>query len=319
MTEIKARYPEIRRQALEETIGGIPFESPDHEAASATIEQREKWLQKAWERGGYLMIATYPDVLFNEETNAIVGDWVKERIRARITDPLVADRLMPTYPFAGKRLCVDTDYFEMYNRDNVTLVDLRQSGIASFDDNAVIREDGSRVEIDVLVLATGFNAMTGAMLALDIRGRDGVPIQEKWGKGAANYLGIAIAGFPNLHMINGPGSVSVLYNMIPAIEHHVDWIANAMNHLRDNGLKVIEALPEAEQSWTQHVDEVAAQTIYPKANSWYMGSNIPGKVRGFLAYAGGGPAYFAAVEKDRNAGYPGFKLTAGSPIKGSIK
>lgn len=309
MEEIKAGYPELRRRAWE-TVGGVPNELAPHEATSVGPEEREPWLRKTWARGGYGMTAAYPNLLFDDETNAIVGEWVKDRLRERIEDPELAEKLMPSYPFAAKRLCVDTGYFETFNRDDVTLVDLKERGIEAITEEGVRLSDGSLVALDVLVFATGFDAVTGALMRIGPVGRGGLTLREKWGERVHAYLGLMVAGFPNLFLVNGPGSPSALYNMVPAIEHHVDWIAEAITYLREHGLQTIEAEPDAERSWSELVDEVAAETVFPKVDSWYMGSNVPGKVRTFLAWAGGGPRYFARVAEIVENGYEGFRFDA---------
>ncbi|GAA4709117.1 NAD(P)/FAD-dependent oxidoreductase [Pseudonocardia yuanmonensis] len=307
IARIKAGYPRMRQDAWD-TVGGIIYEQADHDPLTATPEQRQAWLERTWARGGYLMIASYPNVVFNDEVNSMVGEFVKEKIRARIHDERVADQLTPTYPFAAKRLCVDTDYFEIYNREDVTLVDLREHGISHADTGGIVLKDSSRIDLDVIVLATGFHALTGAILGIDLRGRGGVTIQEKWSGSAANHLGLTVAGFPNFFMVSGPGSIGVLYNMIPAAEQHIDFIADAIAYLDSHGLTSIEPTEEAEKAWSAHVNEVAEQSVYPKANTWYMGDNVPGKPREFLAYAGGGPAYFEHFTKEQAEGYPSFVL-----------
>ncbi|MGD9529302.1 MAG: flavin-containing monooxygenase [Dehalococcoidia bacterium] len=307
MARIKAGYAQMRRDAWD-TVGGIIYEQPDHDPLTAPAEQREAWLERTWARGGYLMIASYRNVVFDDTVNEMVGEFVKRKIRARIQDEALADRLTPTYPFAAKRLCVDTDYFEIYNRDDVTLVDLRENPISHADPAGIVLADGSRIDLDVLVLATGFHALTGAILAIDVRGRNGLTIQEKWSGSAANHLGITVAGFPNFFMVNGPGSVGVLYNMIPGAEQHIDFIADTIAFLDREGYASVEPGGEAEKAWCAHVNEVAEQSVYPKANTWYMGDNVPGKPREFLAYAGGGPAYFAHFTRAAAEGYPEFVL-----------
>lgn len=315
MAEIKVNYPTMRKHAWD-TVGGVLYEQPDHDPLTAPAEQREAWLERTWARGGYLMIASYANVVFNDDVNALVGDFVKKKIRGRIDNPETADRLTPTYPFAAKRLCVDTDYFEIFNRDNVTLVDLRDNPVDHIDAAGAVRGDGSRIDLDVIVLATGFHAMTGAILGIDVRGRNGLRIQDKWSGVAANYLGLTVAGFPNFFMINGPGSASVLYNMVPAAEQHVDFIADTVAHLDERGLASIEPREDAERTWCEHVNDVAGQTVYPQANTWYMGDNVPGQPRQFLAYAGGGPAYFAHFTRETEEDYPSFKLARRSEPAG---
>ena len=316
MRQVKEDYPEMRRRAWD-TIGGIPFEQAPHAALEVTADERDPWLRRTWARGGYLMIASYPNILFDAETNAIVGEWVKDRIRERIDDPEVAAKLMPSYPFAAKRLCVDTDYFEVYNRDNVTLVDLRETGIERMVETGLRLTDGSLVELDVLIFATGFDAVTGALMRIDPVGRNGLTIREKWGEAVLAYLGVMVAGFPNMFLLNGPGSPSLLYNLVPAIEHHVDWIADTITYLREHDQRAIEPEAGAEREWTEEVDRVAGETVYTQVNSWYMGSNVPGKVRTFLAWAGGGPRYFDRVSQDVENGYEGFTFTPGEPGAGA--
>jgi cyclohexanone monooxygenase len=307
MKEIKARYAELRRCAWA-TVGGVPHETAPHEALDVSPEEREPWLRETWARGGYLMVASYPNVLFDEDVNTIVGEWVKDRLRERIDDPDLAEKLMPTYPFAAKRLCVDSGYFETYNRENVTLVDLREQGIEAVVERGVRMADGTVIELDVLIFATGFDAVTGALMRVDPSGRGGLRIREKWGAQVDAYLGLMVAGFPNLFLVNGPGSPSLLYNMVAAIEHHVDWIAGAVAYVREHGYRTIEPEREAEREWSALVGEVASETVYPKVDSWYMGSNVPGKVRTFLAWAGGGPSYVERVREVVENGYEGFRL-----------
>jgi cyclohexanone monooxygenase len=319
MDTVKRNYPAMRRTAWEDTIGGVPFEAAPHDAKAASPEERDAWLNKTWARGGYLMIASYPDTMFDEETNAIVGDWVKERIRERVDDPEIAEKLMPRYPFAAKRLCVDTDYFETYNRDNVTLVDLGEVGIERVVQDGVRLADGSLIELDVLIFATGFDAGIGAIMRINPVGRGGLTIREKWSEAIAAHLGVMVAGFPNMFLIDGPGSPSVLYNMPPAIEHHVDWIAETIEFLREHEQRTIEPEVDAELEWVDDVNEIAERTVYPKANSWYMGANVSGKKRTFLAWAGGGPPYFERVRKVVDSGYQGFRLEPGGVDKSAGK
>jgi cyclohexanone monooxygenase len=289
--KIKAGYRQMRADAWE-TIGGIIYEQPDHDPLTATVEQRGEWLERTWARGGYLMIASYPNVLYDDRVNAMVGEFVQRKLRTRIKDEKLAERLMPQYPFAAKRLCVDTDYFEIYNRDDVTLVDLRENPLSHADETGFVLEDGTHVDLDVVVLATGFDALTGAIRQVDVRGRGGLRIQDKWATSSKNYLGLTIAGFPNFFAVQGPGSIGVLYNMIPAIEHQIDFIADVVARVDKLGAASIEPTEEAEAEWCEHVNELAEKTVYPRANTWYMGDNVPGKPREFLAYSGGGPAYF---------------------------
>jgi len=208
-----------------------------------------------------------------------------------------------------KRLCVDTDYYDTYNRTNVTLVDIRKTPIEAITPDG-LQTSEQAYALDAIVFATGFDAMTGALLSIDIRGRAGQRLREKWSAGPRTYLGLATAGFPNLFLITGPGSPSVLSNMIVSIEQHVDWIADCMDRLRRRGIAAIEADVAAEDAWVAHVNEVGHATLYPQANSWYMGANVPGKPRIFMPYVGGVGAYRQKCDEVAARGYQGFRLTA---------
>ena len=309
MRHAQESYDEIRRLIAKSEVG-ISYEGPTHGAKEADAESLQKQLEFAWARGGYLMLAAYPDLVTDLESNKIVSDWVKEKIRERIKDPETARKLMPQYPMGAKRLCVDTNYFETFNRDNVTLVDLRESPIDGFTEKGLRTANGKEYEFDAVVFATGFDAMTGALLAVDIRGRGGVSLREKWRNGTKNYLGVTISGFPNLFMITGPGSPSVLYNMVSSIEQNVDFVADTIDHVCKNRYASIEAKPREEKAWTQYVDWISKQTIYSKVQSWYTGGNVDGKPTGFMPYAGGGLTYFEYVRQVVDNQYRGFTLTS---------
>ncbi|MCA1661970.1 MAG: NAD(P)/FAD-dependent oxidoreductase [Novosphingobium sp.] len=275
-------------------------------ALEATPEERHREFERRWEFGGFRVGAPYADTGVNLEANRILADYAADKIRSIVRDPHVAERLTPrTYPFGTKRLCVDTGYYQVYNRDNVTLVDLRETPIER------ITADGIRTSerdhpVDAIVYALGFDAMTGTLAKLDIRGRDGLTLREKWAHGPVTYLGLMIAGFPNLFTITGPGSPSVLTNMVMSIEQHVEWIAAAIAWLDEHGKATIEATPQAEAEWVAHVAEVAHQTLYPLADSWYMGANVEGKPRVFLPYVGGFDAYVLACNDAAANDYRGF-------------
>ncbi len=304
---VKAGYAEFRRQARESRVGFVVERSGDSALAVAP-EEREREYERRWRRGGLGFSATYPDLLTSLDANATAADFFRARIREIVRDPAVAEALTPRdYPLGTKRLCVDTDYYATFNRDNVTLVDLRATPIEAITPRGV-RTRGAEYAVDSLVFATGFDAMTGALLAIDIRGRGGLPLSEKWAAGPRAYLGLSVAGFPNLFTITGPGSPSVLSNMIVSIEQHVDWIADCLAHLRASGRRRIEATAEAEEAWVAHVDEVGHQTLYPRAKSWYMGANIPGKPRIFMPYIGGVGVYRQRCDEVAARGYAGFSL-----------
>jgi cation diffusion facilitator CzcD-associated flavoprotein CzcO len=267
-------------------------------------------LEAAWATGGVLMSTVYPEVLRDERVNAIVGDFVAEKTRARVHDPAVAERLVPKgYPFAAKRLCVDTGYFEIFNRDNVTLVDLTETPIERVRPEGVQLAGGTVLEVDTLLLATGFDAMTGSLLRAGLTGRAGLRLRDAWAGGPRTYLGLAVPGFPNLFTVAGPGSPAVLSNMVPSIELHVDWIADAIAATDAAGARTIEATPEAAGEWTGLVDEISRNTLYPRAGSWYTGANIPGKRKGFLLFAGGTVDYRRRLEAVAAESYRGFTLT----------
>jgi cyclohexanone monooxygenase len=256
------------------------------------------------------MLVAYSDLLVDAEANETVAEFVRSKIRRIVRDPAVAERLLPyEYPLGTKRICVDSDYYETFNRDNVTLVDLRTAPLERVTAGGVRTRDAD-YDLDVLVLATGFDGMTGALLAIDIRGVGGRSLRDKWHAGPRTYLGLATAGFPNFFFINGPGSPANLSNNILAIELNVDWIAGCIDHMLKRGLDVIDADVDAEEAWDAHVAELAAGTLLPLANSWYVGSNVPGKPRVFMVYAGGFGSYRQRCAEVAEAGYEGFRMTA---------
>jgi cyclohexanone monooxygenase len=272
-------------------------------------DERQREFEHRWHRGGLGFSATFPDLLTNPAANQTAAEWFHAKIRSIVRDPAVADALLPRdYPLGTKRLCVDTNYYDTFNRDNVTLVDIRKSPIESITPHGVQTADAAYT-VDSLVFATGFDAMTGALLRIDIRGRGGVTLQDKWAAGPRAYLGLAAAGFPNLFIITGPGSPSVLSNMIVSIEQHVDWIADCLAYMRAHHRERIEACADAEEAWVQHVNEVGHTTLYPRAKSWYMGANVPGKPRIFMPYIGGVGVYRRKCDEVAANGYEGFALS----------
>ena len=289
---------------------GILYGLNEKSALEVTPAEREAEYEARWARGGTAFMASFADLITSRDANDTAAEFVRAKIRGLVKDPAVAEILAPKgYPIGTKRICVDTDYFETFNRDNVTLVDVRDAPIEAITAKGVRTRHGE-VEVDAIVFATGFDAMTGALTRIDIRGRDGLGLAEKWEDGPRTYLGLMTAGFPNLFMITGPGSPSVLSNMIVSIEQHVDWLADCLAHLSTRGLETIEATREAEDQWVDHVNEVADRTLYPAANSWYMGANIPGKPRVFMPYIGGVGAYREKCTEIAAQGYPGFRLAA---------
>jgi cyclohexanone monooxygenase len=304
---VKASYAEFRRQARESRIGFV-VERSEASALAVTPEERQREYEKRWRRGGLGFTATYVDLLTSPEANDTAAEFCRAKIRAIVRDPAVAEALVPRdYPVGTKRMCVDTRYYETFNRPNVTLVDIRRAPIEAIMAEG-LRTGERAYALDSLVFATGFDAMTGALLAIDIRGREGRSLREAWGEGPRTYLGLAIAGFPNLFTITGPGSPSVLSNMIVSIEQHVDWIADCVTYLRAHGCATIEATPGAQAGWVAHVNEVGHTTLYPRAASWYMGANVPGKPRVFMPYIGGVGAYRQTCDAVAAGGYEGFTL-----------
>jgi cyclohexanone monooxygenase len=305
MTE---RYSDVRKRARESTGGIVARDLNEQSALEATPEEREREFESRWAIGGFAIGGAFNDLALNRDANDTAAEFVRSKIRAIVKDPATAELLCPRdYPFATKRLCVDTNYFETFNRDNVTLVDLKSSPIEEITPKGV-RTTAAEYEFDALVFATGFDAMTGALNAIDIRGRNGQPLRGVWEHGPRTYLGIQVAGFPNMFMITGPGSPSVLSNMVVSIEQHVDWITDCIMHLRQSELSTIEATPEAQDEWVQHVNDVASLTLFPLANSWYIGANIEGKPRVFMPYIGGVGVYGQKCDEVAANGYEGFVL-----------
>jgi cyclohexanone monooxygenase len=271
---------------------------------------REKEFERRWAYGGFRVGGAFADVGIDINANKIAADFVANKISSIVNDPDVADKLTPkTYPFGTKRLCIDTGYYEVYNRDSVTLVDIRATPIERITATGIQTSD-AEYPCDAIIYALGFDAMTGTLNKIDIRGRGGRTLNDKWQDGPVSYLGLMIAGFPNFFTITGPGSPSVLTNMVMSIEQHVDWIADAIAHLEDHQKATIEATEEAEQGWVAHVSEVADMTLYPLADSWYMGANVPGKPRIFLPYVGGFNLYVEACDDIVADNYRGFEVRA---------
>ena len=303
-------YAELRRRAREETRNGIVTEMPDRGALDDGDNVRRAKYEQRWRRGGLTFMLVYNNLALEKAANDTAADFVREKIAEIVEDPEVARLLQPNnHPIGTKRICVDTDYFATFNRPNVTLVDIKSNPIEQILPQG-LRAAGRDYDLDAIVLATGFDAMTGSVARIDIRGRDGQTLNEKWAEGPRTYLGLMSAGFPNLFIITGPGSPSVLSNMMVSIEQHVDWIADCIGFMADRHLDCIEASRQAEDSWVSHVNEVAHGTLYPQANSWYMGANIPGKPRIFMPYIGGVNVYRQICNDVAAKGYDGFMMTA---------
>ncbi|MGW0811240.1 flavin-containing monooxygenase [Nonomuraea sp. NPDC002799] len=306
--DMKDRHAEIRA-TMRHSASGILAAANTGSALEATGEERRREFEARWARGGVALLGSYGDLAVDPVANEFAAEFVREKIRTIVTDPEVAERLTPRdHPIGSKRICVDTDYYATFNRPDVTLVDVREHPIQEITPTGV-RTTAADHPADMIVYATGYDALTGPLLGIDITGKGGLSLRSKWAAGPRTYLGLMTAGFPNLFTITGPGSPSVLSNMMVSIEQHVDWIAACIARLRAGGVAAIDADPLAEDAWTGHVGEVAALTLFPRANSWYLGANIPGKPRVFLPYAGGVGAYRQKCDQVAADGYPGFVLS----------
>lgn len=306
--EMKARYQEYREESRWTTFGTAGH-VPTVAALAVDEETRRSTYENAWQVGRVNeLLGAFTDLMVDKAANETAAEFVREKIRAIVADPDVADSLTPTnYPFGAKRPCMDTNYYETFNRPNVSLVDLRKEPLECVLPNG-IRTAKADYPFDTLVLAIGFDTFTGSLLRMDIRGRDGVSLSEHWADGARSYLGLAVAGFPNMFTITGPGSPSVLSNTIVSIEQHVDWIAACIDHLRAHSIATIEARPDAEDGWVKLVSKFAEKTLMTEADSWYLGANVPGKPRVFMAYLAGVGNYRKTCDKVAQDGYEGFEL-----------
>ena len=302
---IKARYSEFRQENWQRGFGA-DFRDGDQSALEVTDEARQAEFEDRWQRGGLAFLAAYNDLAFNKEANDTARNFFVEKIKQRLDNPALADKLIPSMAIGCKRLCVDTDYYETYNQPHVTLVDLNEEPIKSADATGLTTANG-HYDADLLVLATGFDAMTGALTNMDITGKAGKKLKDKWTQGPKAYLGLATAGFPNLFIVTGPGSPSVLSNMLPSIEHHVEWISDCIAFLNAGQYRGIEADKPAEEAWVAHVNEVGDASIFPSCNSWYVGANVKGKKRVFMPYLGV-PPYVEKCQQVVAGNYEGFTL-----------
>ena len=308
MADIKSRYDDTWRVARN-SFGGFPVPNPTTSALAVSPEERRRRYDAAWEQGGLgFGFGTFGDLLLNREANDTAVGYIAERIGQIVHDPQVAERLTPRYPFFTKRPPLEHGYYETFNRPNVTLVDVRQSPIEAVTANAIRTRD-AQYPVDCIVLATGFDAMTGALFDIDIRGRGGRALKDKWRDGPRTYLGLTAVGFPNLFMISGPQSPSVLTNMPVSIEQHVEWIADCIAYMDRHAIAAIEPTPQAEQGWLAHHQEVSNATLIPQTDSWWVGANVPGKQRLLYPYPGGLDVYRKICDQVAAAGYEGFSRT----------
>ena len=305
--EVKADYPGLRARMRGRPTGFyFPFNTEP--ALEASPEERRSQYEEFWARGGLPFLGAYGDLLFDADANETAAEFARAKIRSIVHDRETAELLCPDNVFGCKRLCVDTGYFETYNLPHVSLVDVSTRPIERMTRTGVMVA-GTEYPADVIVCATGFAAMTGSFDRIAITGRNGLTLAEKWEAGPRTYLGLSTHGFPNLFMITGPGSPSVLASMIQAIEQHVDWMADCMAHMRDCGGRTIEAAPAAEDAWIEHVNEVAEISLRSTCSSWYVGANIPGRPRVFMPYIGGFPIYVNRCNEVMDAGFEGFTIT----------
>ncbi|MFP6663512.1 MAG: NAD(P)/FAD-dependent oxidoreductase [Deltaproteobacteria bacterium] len=308
VADIKGDYANFRA-ANKLMISGAGSRTPanmETGVLEAETEERRRVFAERWATGGLGFLGAFNDLLLLPDANELAAAFVHDKIHEIVDDPATAKLLEPDYSIGCKRMCVDTGYYEMFNRPNVTLVDVREPPIEAITKRG-LRAGGQEYEFDSLILATGFDAMTGAILGMEIRGRDSRALTEKWAEGPRTYLGLQTAGFPNLFTITGPGSPSVLTNMLPSIEQHVNFIAATIEHMKERGASTIEAMPEAEDAWVAQVNMIADATLLGGCNSWYLGANIPGKPRVFMPYLGF-PDYVAQCEAIVADGYRGFVL-----------
>jgi len=308
LDDVKEDYEAIYEKARW-SAGGLPIDPLERSALDVSDEERTAIYEEMWKEGGFkFLFGSFFDIAVDRRANDTASEFIRSKIREMVKDPEVAEKLVPVdHPFTSKRPLIDTNYFDTYNRDNVTLVDIRHSPIQEITPTGIRTED-AEYELDIIVYATGFDAMTGAFNKIDFEGRNGEKLKDKWEAGPQTYLGVATAGFPNMFMITGPGSPSVLSNMPVSIEQHVEWISTAMTHMSNEGLEVMEADRDAEVAWGAHVNEVAEQTMFMLADSWYLGANIPGKPRVFTPYAAGVGPYREKCNEVTAAGYEGFEL-----------
>ncbi|MDP1879129.1 MAG: NAD(P)/FAD-dependent oxidoreductase [Actinomycetota bacterium] len=306
--DVLASFDE-RREVSRRSDAGTPFPPASKGTFEVSDEEREAMFEEGWRRGGINALSyAFTDFFTDVRANEVAQEFARRKIRELVEDPQTAESLLPSHHIGTKRTCVDTNYFATYNRDNVTLVDLRREPIEAVTEGG-IRTASRHIDLDCLVYAVGFDAMTGAMTAIDIAGRGDRTLREAWADGPATYLGLMVADFPNLFLVTGPGSPGVLSNMVVSIEQHVEWIAETIGYLEAEGLATIEASPAAQDQWVAHVNDLANATLYPQAASWYLGANIPGKARVFMPYVNGCGNYRSECEAVVRDGYRGFALT----------
>ena len=304
---VKATYPE-RREAARNSPSGLGFVPDTRSAIEVPADEREAAFEAAWNRLGFGFALTFKDIMLNQESNDTASEFIRRKIAAQVEDPVVREKLIPKdFPFGTRRPSVDGGYFAAFNRPNVSLVDISETPIAAFTETG-IRTSDAEYAFDIIIYATGFDAFTGSLLRFEIIGRDGMTLQEKWSAGPTSFLGIGVHNFPNMFIIVGPGSPSLLSNVLLSSEEQVDWLAQLFEHCRAHGVNEVEATAEAERKWVAHVNDRAKETLYLKTPSYYLGAEMPGKPRVFMPYSGGVRGYRRILEKTAANGYDGLEL-----------
>lgn len=306
--QIKSSYPQFR-EINRNTFSGFGgrWNRYEDSVMEATPEQRQARFDEKWALGGFHFLNSFGDIGASDGHNAFAAEYARDKIRSIVDDAETAELLCPDQVIGCKRLCVDTGYFDTYNLPHVNLVSVKDHPIEHITENGLVT-NGQEYEFDVIVFATGFDAMTGSLLNMNITGSDGQTLRDKWSAGPRTYLGLQTHGFPNLFMISGPGSPSVLTNMVVSIQQHVNWITGCINHMRLNQMDYVEAELNAENDWVQHNNTLAEPTLFPKCNSWYLGANVPGKPRVFMPYVGGFQTYTEKCDEVASKGYEGFVM-----------
>ena len=305
VAEVKRHYPSIRRAAVNSAVGGVRPQST-RAFFTVTPAQRRSLLEDAWKQGGLAMLGTFSDLLVNEEANEEVAEFVRSKIGEIVKDPVTAEALKPRgYPIFARRPCLDSSYYETYNLPSVHLLDCLKDPIVEITEKGVRLESGE-TPLDMLIFATGYDGLTGALLAFDVTGRDGRTVKQKWSEGARSHLGLMMEGFPNLFLTTGPTGPAALANIVHISEHDVDWIADAIGYMDRNGLSAIEPTSEAEERWMEIVRDLAGRTLLSKAKTWYVGANVSGKPQGLTLFTGGFPKYVEYCKAATQSGYRDF-------------
>ncbi len=308
MREVKAHYPELF-QRCRETYAAFDHRFDERSALDVSPEEREAFYEELYAKPGFsLWLGNFHDIFTNRKANDTISEFVRKKIRERINDPVLAEKLVPTdHGFGTKRVPMESGYYEVYNQDNVELIDLKESPIERMTPKG-IKTGNAEYELDIIIFATGFDAVTGALNRIDIRGQGGQALKDKWAQGPLTYLGLQSAGFPNLFTVVGPNNGATFCNIPRCIEQNVEWVTDCIRYMREHEFARISTTPEAEDKWTEHVYETVNATLLPQTPTWFFGANVPGKQRVFLLYAGGHPLYRQKCDEVAAKGYEGFVL-----------